>query len=56
MLAVPALGLGLTLVAFGANPREGVTMALTLIAGVVLLRLSRPRAPEPSAALRSEPL
>ncbi|NOJ80948.1 APC family permease [Myxococcus xanthus] len=56
LLAVPTLGLGLTLVAFGANPREGVTMALTLIAGVVLLRLSRPRAPEPSAALRGEPL
>nr|WP_228557559.1 APC family permease [Myxococcus sp. AB056] len=56
LLAVPTLGLGLTLVAFGANPREGVTMALTLIAGVVLLRLSRPRASEPSAALRSEPL
>nr|WP_240462524.1 hypothetical protein [Myxococcus sp. CA018] len=56
LLAVPALGLGLTLVAFGANPREGVTMALTLIAGVVLLRLSRPRASEPPAALRGEPL
>ncbi|WP_328285538.1 APC family permease [Myxococcus sp. NMCA1] len=56
LLAVPTLGLGLTLVAFGASPREGVTMALTLIAGVVLLRLSRPRASEPPAALRGEPL
>nr|WP_237078048.1 APC family permease [Myxococcus xanthus] len=56
LLAVPTLGLGLTLVAFGASPHEGVTMALTLIAGVVLLRLSRPRASEPPAALRGEPL
>ncbi|NVJ06900.1 APC family permease [Myxococcus sp. AM001] len=56
LLAVPTLGLGLTLVAFGASPREGVTMVLTTVAGLVLLRLSRPRASEPPAALRSEPL
>ncbi|WP_163777753.1 APC family permease [Myxococcus vastator] len=56
LLAVPTLGLGLTLVAFGASPREGVTMGLTTVAGLVLLRLSRPRASEPPAALRGEPL
>ncbi|GHG98206.1 APC family permease [Comamonas sp. JC664] len=56
LLAVPTLGLGLTLVAFGASAREGVTMALTTVAGLVLLRLSRPRASAPRAALRGEPL
>ncbi|WP_002635665.1 amino acid permease [Myxococcus hansupus] len=56
LLAVPTLGLGLTLVAFGASVREGVTTVLTTVAGLVLLRLSRPRASEPSAALRGEPL
>ncbi|AEI62755.1 amino acid permease [Corallococcus macrosporus] len=56
LLAVPTLGLGLTLVAFGASAREGVTTVLTTVAGLVLLRLSRPRAAAPPATLRGEPL
>ncbi|MFP2959693.1 hypothetical protein ACLEPN_18100 [Myxococcus sp. 1LA] len=42
--------------AFGASAREGVTTVLTTIAGLVLLRLSRPRTSEPPATLRSESL
>jgi amino acid transporter len=44
LLAVPTLMLGLTLVAFGATLREAATTALTVVAGLVLLRLARPRA------------
>jgi amino acid transporter len=43
VLAVPTLVLGLTLVAFGATLREAATAALTGVAGLVLLRLARPR-------------
>lgn len=44
LLAVPTLGLGLTLVAFGASAREAATTAIAVVAGLVLLGLSRPRA------------
>lgn len=44
VLAVPTLVLGLTLVAYGATVREAATTALTVVAGLVLLRLARPRA------------
>jgi APA family basic amino acid/polyamine antiporter len=43
VLAVPTLVLGLTLVAFGATGREAATTVLTGVAGLVLLRLARPR-------------
>ncbi|NMO14682.1 APC family permease [Pyxidicoccus fallax] len=43
VLAVPTLALGLVLVAFGATGREVATTALTAVAGLVLLRLARPR-------------
>ncbi len=43
LLAVPTLGLGLTLVAFGATPREAAATAVTVAVGLVLLRLARPR-------------
>jgi amino acid transporter len=49
-LAVPTLALGLTLVAFGATGREAATTALTGVAGLVLLRLARPRASAGPAA------
>nr|WP_233278169.1 APC family permease [Myxococcus stipitatus] len=44
LLAVPTLGFGLTLVGFGASAREAATTAIALVAGLVLLGLSRPRA------------
>nr|WP_217446379.1 APC family permease [Myxococcus sp. CA040A] len=44
ILAVPTLGLGLTLVAFGASLREAATTGVAVVAGLVLLGLSRPRA------------
>lgn len=54
VLAVPTLVLGLTLVAFGATGREAATTALTVVAGLVLLRFARPRArAEPAAATPS---
>ncbi|MFP2925619.1 amino acid permease, partial [Pyxidicoccus sp. 3LG] len=43
VLAVPTLVLGLTLVAYGATAREAATTALTVVAGLVLLRLAKPR-------------
>ena len=44
LLAVPTLGLGLTLVAFGATWREATTTAITVVVGRVLLGLARRRA------------
>ncbi|WP_223783577.1 APC family permease [Myxococcus sp. AS-1-15] len=44
VLAVPTLGLGLTLVAFGASLREAATTGVAVVAGLVLRGLSRPRA------------
>ncbi|MBN9683637.1 MULTISPECIES: APC family permease [unclassified Corallococcus] len=47
LLAVPTLVLGLTLVAFGASGREAAVASVAVLAGVALMRLSRPREPAP---------
>nr|WP_255441977.1 APC family permease [Corallococcus sp. Z5C101001] len=48
LLAVPTLGLGLTLVAFGASAREAGVASVAVLAGLALMRLSRPRLPVPA--------
>jgi APA family basic amino acid/polyamine antiporter len=53
VLAVPTLALGLTLVAYGATLREAATTALTVVAGLVLLRVARPRGAGASATAGS---
>ncbi|WP_163990110.1 APC family permease [Pyxidicoccus caerfyrddinensis] len=53
VLAVPTLVLGLTLVAYGATLREAATTALTVVAGLVLLRVARPRSAGASATAGS---
>ncbi|WP_434301744.1 APC family permease [Corallococcus exiguus] len=47
LLAVPTLVLGLTLVAFGASAREAAVASGAVLAGLALMRLSRPREPAP---------
>ncbi|RKG66319.1 APC family permease [Corallococcus sp. CA054B] len=47
LLAVPTLALGLTLVAFGASAREAAVASVAVLAGLALMRLSRPREPAP---------
>ncbi|WP_043323900.1 APC family permease [Corallococcus coralloides] len=47
LLAVPTLVLGLTLVAFGASAREAAVASVAVLAGLALMRLSRPREPAP---------
>jgi basic amino acid/polyamine antiporter, APA family len=47
LLAVPTLGLGLTLVAFGASAREAAVASVAVLAGLALMQLSRPRVPVP---------
>ncbi|WP_370645447.1 APC family permease [Corallococcus sp. EGB] len=47
LLAAPTLVLGLTLVAFGASAREAAVASVTVLAGLALIRLSRPREPAP---------
>nr|WP_233601472.1 APC family permease [Corallococcus sp. AB038B] len=45
LLAIPTLVLGLTLVAFGASAREAAVASVAVLAGLALMRLSRPREP-----------
>lgn len=47
LLALPTLVLGLTLVAFGASAREAAVASVAVLAGLALMRLSRPREPAP---------
>lgn len=47
LLAAPTLVLGLTLVGFGASAREAAVASVTVLAGLALMRLARPREPAP---------
>ncbi|WP_404373516.1 APC family permease [Corallococcus coralloides] len=47
LLALPTLVLGLTLVTFGASAREAAVASVAVLAGLALMRLSRPREPAP---------